>query len=289
MPKIVLGCKLDLQSALEWCNCSMFRLYRYNGNVKFVRFVCRLYNQWFKVADQDGDGVLGGGEAVQFFQRSGLPRSPTLFKIWQIVAGDRSSLTRQEFYTAMKLVSVAQRSQGQLDEGVASRIVNGLAGAVPPPSMAGMEISGISVSSASAGQFQAMAGGISLQGSGEAVSKAYPPLSREKAFTYQTAFEQLDNDNDGLVKGVDCFGAFMKSGLSKPSLKKIWDVVAGNEGSLNRHQFIQCLYLIDCAKLHHDIPESLPSGQFPPIEGGAYGIQEMVRVFCTIGRFIYLQ
>ena len=241
-----------------------------------------MYNQWFKVADQDGDGVLGGGEAVQFFQRSGLPRSPTLFKIWQIVAGDRSSLTRQEFYTAMKLVSVAQRSQGHLDEGVASRIVNGLAGAVPPPSMAGLEVSGVSVASASVGQFQSVAGGQGLQNSGETLSSSYPPLSKEKAFAYQTAFEQLDNDNDGVVKGVDCFGAFMKSGLSKSSLKKIWDVVAGNEGSLNRHQFIQCLYLIDCAKQNYGIPESLPGGQFPPIEGKSYGIQEMVRIIIVL-------
>lgn len=60
------------------------------------------------MADLDKDGVLSGAEAVQFFLRSGLPQNPTLFKIWQYVAGDRSFLTRQEFYTSMKLVSLAQ-------------------------------------------------------------------------------------------------------------------------------------------------------------------------------------
>ncbi len=29
---------------------------------------------WFKLADQDGDGVVGGAEAVRFFTRSGLPQ-----------------------------------------------------------------------------------------------------------------------------------------------------------------------------------------------------------------------
>lgn len=40
-----------------------------------------VYNHWFAAADLDRDGVLGGAEAVAFFQRSGLPQNPTLFKV----------------------------------------------------------------------------------------------------------------------------------------------------------------------------------------------------------------
>lgn len=40
-----------------------------------------VYNVWFAAADLDRDGVLSGLEAVQFFQRSGLPQNPTLFKV----------------------------------------------------------------------------------------------------------------------------------------------------------------------------------------------------------------
>lgn len=40
-----------------------------------------VYNNWFAAADLDRDGVLGGAEAVAFFQRSGLPQNPTLFKV----------------------------------------------------------------------------------------------------------------------------------------------------------------------------------------------------------------
>jgi hypothetical protein len=69
---------------------------------------CRLYNQWFVLADADKDGVVSGNEAVRFFSKSGLPTNPTLFKVWQYVAGDRPSLNRREFYTSMKLVSLAQ-------------------------------------------------------------------------------------------------------------------------------------------------------------------------------------
>jgi hypothetical protein len=29
---------------------------------------------WFRLADQDADGAVGGAEAVRFFTRSGLPQ-----------------------------------------------------------------------------------------------------------------------------------------------------------------------------------------------------------------------
>lgn len=228
----------------------------------------RLYNQWFQFADLDNDGVLSGSEAVGFFQRSGLPRNPTLFKVWQYVAGERPSLSRQEFYTAMKLVSAAQQHQGVLDEKTASVIVNGLAGPVPPPKMEGMPIP---ESMAGAGEV----GSSHIRSSRQKVSGSYPLLAKEKAIAYQTAFDHLDLDKDGYVKGSECFEAFMRSGLSKSDLKKIWDVVAGNDGALNRHQFIQSMYLIDCTKANHPIPAVLPPGNFPPVEGGI-DVQKML-------------
>ena len=42
-----------------------------------------------------------------------------------------------------------------------------------------------------------------------------------------------------LPQGVDCFGAFMQSGLPKEVLKAVWDLVAGDAGQLSRHQFVQ--------------------------------------------------
>ena len=39
-----------------------------------------LFESWFRVADGDRDGVVGGVEAVAFFGRSGLPQA-TLFQV----------------------------------------------------------------------------------------------------------------------------------------------------------------------------------------------------------------
>ncbi len=41
-----------------------------------------IFNAWFQVADQDRDGLISGGEAVAFFQRSGLSQD-TLFQVGQ--------------------------------------------------------------------------------------------------------------------------------------------------------------------------------------------------------------
>lgn len=161
-----------------------------------------------------------------------------------------------------------QANRGVLDDQQAMKVVNGLAGPISPPSMKGMHQNASPPTSLPSQQQAVMSsGGATSHLHNQQKSGQFPPLGPHKAATYQTAFEQLDTDKDGCVQGVDCFAAFMRSGLPKSTLKSIWDVVAGNEGSLNRHQFIQSLYLIDCAKTGIPIPSSLPAGQFPPTEG----------------------
>ncbi|KAK3260656.1 hypothetical protein CYMTET_30397, partial [Cymbomonas tetramitiformis] len=44
------------------------------GGVRHEEMLTELYNQWFELADADGDGKLNGGDAVHFFTKSGLPR-----------------------------------------------------------------------------------------------------------------------------------------------------------------------------------------------------------------------
>lgn len=245
---------------------------------------------------------------MQFFLRSGLPQNPTLFKVWQYVAGDRPALSRQEFYTAMKLVSLAQvrtlRPQwlavlltareggnpmhgrstphlilvsmqangGVLDDQQAMKLINGLAGPMPPPQMMGL------ASAAPPPAFTAPAIPSRPSPAPPAAfgaAPAFPPLTPDKAAIYQTAFDQLDGDRDGVVTGGDCFVAFMRSGLPKAVLKDVWDVVAGDASQLNRHQFVQCMYLIDCAKAGITVPAVLPPGQFPPVHAGI-GLNSMV-------------
>lgn len=39
-----------------------------------------LFDEWFRIADKDRDGRIAGGEAVEFFSRSGLNKT-TLFQV----------------------------------------------------------------------------------------------------------------------------------------------------------------------------------------------------------------
>ena len=57
----------------------------------------------------------------------------------------------------------------------------------------------------------------------------------------------------------------MQWGLDKTVLRDIWAVVTGNTGALNALQFVQSLYLMDCAKKGLKPPAVLPAGPFPSV------------------------
>lgn len=64
---------------------------------------------WFQAADTDGDGRLTGGDAVEFFKRSGLPRDQ-LAKVWAMADSSRRGfLDQASFAKAMEYISVSQQ------------------------------------------------------------------------------------------------------------------------------------------------------------------------------------
>ncbi|CAL5183966.1 unnamed protein product [Lathyrus oleraceus] len=66
------------------------------------------YQEWFNLADSDGDGRISGNEATKFFALSNLSRSQ-LKQLWALSDTKRQGfLGFTEFLTAMQLVSLAQ-------------------------------------------------------------------------------------------------------------------------------------------------------------------------------------
>ncbi|KAL3162274.1 hypothetical protein ABBQ32_009966 [Trebouxia sp. C0010 RCD-2024] len=216
-----------------------------------------LFDNWFRVADKDRDGVISGGEAVEFFQRSQLPQA-TLFKVWNLVAGESPSINKPQFYSTLRLIALAQRTGGQLEEAQARSVLIGVGPQVPPPQMQGLETR--VPTSINSSWTHNPAGSVQPQ-----PESNFPPMQPADAVRYQSMFQQMDNDRDGYVQGGDCFGAFMQWGLPKGTLKDVWAAVAGDEGYLSQHQFVQCLYLMDNAKRGIPPPPKLPSGPFPPM------------------------
>ncbi|CAH1435297.1 unnamed protein product [Lactuca virosa] len=91
------------------------------------------FDALFRRADLDHDGRISGAEAVAFFQGSNLPK-PVLAQIWQHADQNRTGfLGRQEFYNALKLVTVAQ-SKRELTPDIVKAALYGPASAkIPPP------------------------------------------------------------------------------------------------------------------------------------------------------------
>eukprot|EP00798_Chlamydomonas_sp_ICE-L_P018643 gene18643-25158_t len=97
---------------------------------------------FFKIADQDRDGVLTGGEAVGFFSRSGLS-TECLGQIWELSSGGGSSLNTTQFGSALRLVSLAQQNGGALDVAKARVVLSGMGAPLPPPQLKGMQQFGL--------------------------------------------------------------------------------------------------------------------------------------------------
>ncbi|KAL6217921.1 hypothetical protein ACLB2K_011138 [Fragaria x ananassa] len=92
-----------------------------------------LFDAYFRRADLDSDGRISGAEAVAFFQASGLPK-PVLAQIW--AHADRRQtgfLGREEFYNALRLVTVAQSKRDLTPEIVKAALYGPAASKIPAP------------------------------------------------------------------------------------------------------------------------------------------------------------
>ncbi|KAL9238074.1 hypothetical protein vseg_012549 [Gypsophila vaccaria] len=91
------------------------------------------FEAYFKRADLDNDGRISGAEAVSFFQGSGLSKQ-ILAQIWMHADQNRIGfLGRQEFYNALKLVTVAQSKRDLTPEIVKAALYGPASAKIPPP------------------------------------------------------------------------------------------------------------------------------------------------------------
>eukprot|EP01025_Chloroclados_australasicus_P062326 TRINITY_DN8187_c0_g1_i3.p1 TRINITY_DN8187_c0_g1~~TRINITY_DN8187_c0_g1_i3.p1 ORF type:complete len:605 (-),score=71.17 TRINITY_DN8187_c0_g1_i3:298-1968(-) len=96
-----------------------------------VEHTADTYDQWFEFVDTDRDGRIGGGDAVQFFGRSALPRE-ILSKVWAMTDTQKKGyLDKQEFIKAMEYISLGQQG---MEINVQS-YMNAQQEGIPPPSM----------------------------------------------------------------------------------------------------------------------------------------------------------
>eukprot|EP00899_Mesostigma_viride_P007541 jgi/Mesvir1/16789/Mv15159-RA.3 len=257
----------------------------------------KIYDSFFRVADLDNDGRLGGQEAVQFFLRSGLPQ-PVLSQIWALSDRPPSGfLDRRKFGVALRLTSLAQRGQPP-SEDAARGLHSGTAPPVPPPRLTGLEnvpsgpippamgdmgrgmpppgtplslpgmssIPGQRPGGLGAGPLGGLASGLAPgMGAGPGLGVMPPsgglppPVPPQELERYRGMFVNLDRDRDGKVSGVEARGLFLQWQLPKEALKQIWELAdADGDGFLTLREFwVACVFL-DGTKSGKPLPSVLP-------------------------------
>jgi len=95
----------------------------------------KIYQEWFALADSDGDGRITGPDAIKFFGMSKLSR-PDLKQVWAIADSRRQGyLGFPEFVAAMQLVSLAQAG----NEITQDSLKRDDLGSLNPPVMEGLD------------------------------------------------------------------------------------------------------------------------------------------------------
>ncbi|MQM08065.1 hypothetical protein Taro_040916 [Colocasia esculenta] len=98
------------------------------------------FDAYFRRADLDMDGRVTGAEAVAFFQGSNLPKQ-VLAQIWMYSDSKKTGfLGRQEFYNALRLVTVAQSGQNLTPEIVKAALEGPAASKIPPPQISSVAV-----------------------------------------------------------------------------------------------------------------------------------------------------
>lgn len=88
--------------------------------------------------------------------------------------------------------------------------------------------------------------------------------AHEKA-QYDTYFEKLDKQRNGIVRGPEAVQFFKSSNLPEQDLVKIWDLAdIRKSGTLNPNEFAVAMHLIHARLMGAQLPRVLPSTLIPP-------------------------
>ena len=190
---------------------------------------------------------------------------------------DMGFLTRPKFYAAMALLSTAQSNGGKISDFEARRVLSGTGGVVPPPFMKGLQerhpsqatsekpkAASLSFAGyAAPSQSSSAAQSFVQQAPASSSDLQLPLATAQEIDRYHKMFAESDRDGDGYLQANECFGIFMQWNLPQSDLSSIWDVAAGDDGRLNKEQFVNCLYLMESRRKGAQIPTHLPSNFQP--------------------------
>lgn len=180
------------------------------------------YGEYWSQAVGEEDKV-GGKEAVAFLGRAKKVSKGQLRRIWDLADHNKEGfLGRDEFYIALRLVALAQRG--------AELSVHGL-----------RNFTGIQL-------IPDIAPEQKKEESREEVKKPDDfswTVSKADATKYDALFKKLDEKNVGMIDGKQGVSFFGKSGLPRPTLKKIWGLAdVTQDGKLSLDEFRIAMHIV---------------------------------------------
>lgn len=188
------------------------------------------------MADLKGTGYVEAMDAVKFLRKSGLS-DVVLSRIWELSdQKDMGKLDKVGFFTALKLVSLAQIGEQASIANVMNELDNPpKCGDIPKKVWDSLNtINCIPVGT---------------------VDWSFSPPNRQK---YEQIFESLGPEN-GLINGNKVRGKLMESKLPIAILGRIWDLAdQDKDGSLDKHEFIVAWHLVCVALDRKIVPDKLP-------------------------------
>ena len=209
------------------------------------------YDVLFNLANSGNNSEeVTGQQAVQFLGHTNVPTSH-LREIWSLSCHPtRASLTRADFYIAMRYVGMAQNGIALSAENLASTNARALPnaqvnmpGAPPPPPSGGP---------ATPATEPAMA----------ADSSGLPyAMTTSQLEKYVDLFKKYDTDGDGFLSGGEAVGILTQSGLDKTQLRGVWAMAdQDGDGQLSEREFAVAFHLILCVtKRKMPMPKMLPA------------------------------
>lgn len=217
------------------------------------------FDRLFAAADTAKSGALSGRDAVGFLTKSGLPRE-TLKTIWTTANPSGSPvLRRNDFYVAMRLVSLAQAGKPVSTATFLENMTTQLRppmfeGLAPPPAAApAPAVGGIGGSGAASGS-----GGGAPAASAAGDDKW--AVTADLRAKYEALFHATDTNHDGFVEAGEAATLLQRSGLQPPQLAAIWRLSdVGRDNRLNANEFIIAMHLTVCvSKKNMALPATLP-------------------------------
>jgi len=199
---------------------------------------------------------------VSFFLKSQVP-VPVLKQIWAIASKGQPEMRSAEFFTALRLIALAQRglpiNAQTLDQ------TRGMT--LPLP-----EFQGIEVPKPQPQKPQPVMGTPVSQQSGSPWA-----VSAEAKSNYVKLWEGVSKNSQGMMEGKEAALFLAKSGLNRDALRTIWQLSdATTDGKLDLTEFIVAMHLTMMAKKGQPLPSAVPPELLQSAKPAASGSQSAI-------------